>query len=95
MLTLIGQGIPTLLGSDPSCSNYLFNFLFVVISITTDFLKTFATVKWSDGEKEQDRQGHFLQIFLSTHVISFHNLASREWMISLSSFFILLGVDSN
>ena len=31
VLTLTSQGVPTLLGSNTACSNYVFNFLFMVL----------------------------------------------------------------
>ena len=38
VLTLTGQGMLTLLGSNTACSNYLFNFLFMVLIISPDLL---------------------------------------------------------
>ena len=44
VLTLTGQGMPILLGSNAACSNYLFNFLFMVLSITADLL--YGLIDW-------------------------------------------------
>ena len=38
VLTLTSQGVPTLLGSNTACSNYVFNFLFMVLFISADLL---------------------------------------------------------
>ena len=38
VLTLTGQGMPTLHGSNTACSNYLFNYLFMVLIISADLL---------------------------------------------------------
>ena len=39
MLTLTSQGVPTLLGSNTACSNYVLNFLFMVLFISADLLE--------------------------------------------------------
>ena len=39
MLTLTSQRVPTLLGSNTACSNYVFNFLFMVLFISADLLE--------------------------------------------------------
>ena len=39
VLTLTGHAMPTLLRSSTACSNYLFNFLFMVLSISNDLLE--------------------------------------------------------
>ena len=38
MLTLTSQEVPTLLGSNTACRNYVFNFLFMVLFISADLL---------------------------------------------------------
>ena len=38
VLTQTCQGVPTLLGSNTACSNDVFNFLFMVLFISTDLL---------------------------------------------------------
>ena len=38
VLTLTSQGVPILLGSNTACSNYVFNFVFMVIFISADLL---------------------------------------------------------
>ena len=38
MLILTSQGVPTLLGSNTACSNYVFTFLFKVLFISADLL---------------------------------------------------------
>ena len=39
VLTLTSQGVPTLLGSNTACSNYVFNFLLTVLFISADLLQ--------------------------------------------------------
>ena len=38
VLTQTSQGVPTLPGSNTACSNYVFNFLFMVLFISADLL---------------------------------------------------------